>query len=136
MFRSALIPAALGGVLCYWQEQCGGDPPGGWALPEHQEFDCGLRSVALEYAAKVLGPARRIGTVHHALNLEACNASAPPPATRVWQPAALPGPAAEVNVYVSPSGSDPSGDGTIGSPFATIAHARDHVQGGCGAGCG
>ena len=43
-----LLPGAA-----YWQEECGGDPAGGWALPDKRPLDCALRQLGLEYATKV-----------------------------------------------------------------------------------
>ncbi|HZG55637.1 right-handed parallel beta-helix repeat-containing protein [Paenibacillus sp.] len=43
-------------------------------------------------------------------------------------PAAAEGPDASAELYVSPSGSDETGDGTLSSPFRTVGKARDAVR--------
>ena len=70
-------------VLGYWQEECGGDPAGGWALPDKQPLDCALRSLGHAYGTKLIGGgargARGAARLHRAFNLELCNVSQPAP---------------------------------------------------------
>jgi hypothetical protein len=35
-------------AAAYWQEECGGDPAGGWALPDKKPLDCTLWQLGLE----------------------------------------------------------------------------------------
>ena len=71
-----IVPAALG----YWQEECGGDPPGGWALPDKQPLDCALRKLGFAYGTKILGGGGRgAARLHRAFNLELCNVTQPAP---------------------------------------------------------
>ena len=126
-------------AAAYWQEECGGDPAGGWALPDKKPLDCALRQLGLEYATKVLG-GRGLPAVHRALNLDLCNVSAPPPArvgppsTRAASLELLLGAAAPtalevfVDPVVDPTGATAAADGSAGSPFATIHAARDAVR--------
>ena len=77
LLLAALALLQLEPAAAYWQEECGGDPVGGWALPDKKPLDCALRELGLQYASKVLG-GRGLPAVHRALNLDICNVSAPP----------------------------------------------------------
>jgi hypothetical protein len=125
-------------AAAYWQEECGGDPAGGWALPDKKPLDCALRQLGLEYATKVLG-GRGLGVVHQALHLDICNVSAPParvepPTSRVASLELLLGataPAA-LELFVDPAATADGGaavDGSTDSPFSTIHAARDAIRG-------
>eukprot|EP01043_Picozoa_sp_COSAG02_P057987 COSAG02_NODE_7136_length_3163_cov_1.512728_3_plen_408_part_01 len=125
-------------AAAYWQEECGGDPVGGWALPDKKPLDCALRQLGLEYATKVLG-GRGLAAVHQALRLDICNVSAPsayaePPTSRYESLELLLGAAAPtaLELFVDPdAGADvgSTADGSAGSPFRTIYAARDVVRG-------
>eukprot|EP00040_Diaphanoeca_grandis_P044659 m.13136 g.13136 ORF g.13136 m.13136 type:complete len:937 (+) comp9607_c0_seq1:64-2874(+) len=137
--RPSMLVVFLLTLLCgtsfgYWQEECGGDPPGGWALPDKKPLDCELRKLALEYAGKLLNN-RGLPQVHRALNLELCNVSAP---------VELPKPNITRNVVIrdfskkhrwtSPPRQlfvDPqsqNGEGSEANPFGSVFQARDFIR--------
>jgi len=98
-------------------------------------LDCGVRSLARDFAA-FLFPAdpAAVALVFDALRLGAECGEAPPPARAAPRRAPPPPPpargAAAALVYVSPLGSDASGDGSAGAPFATLARALRASRGG------
>ena len=50
LFTALLAIGGLPATHGYWQQECGGDPPGGWALPAKKPLDCALRKLALQRA--------------------------------------------------------------------------------------
>ncbi len=105
--------------------------PAALSLPT-VETECMLRQLALEYAMH-LQPQRDHQSTHDALRLGAgCNISfkprplPPPPAPQGGAKASERH--ASIVVHVSLNGSDETGDGSIGAPFATLHRARDAVR--------
>ena len=103
------------------------------------EFDCGVRSLALAYANHTLGPTS-LASVYAALNLSACNhvghgvgdhgaRVAEMPTDGAHAHTQLPrrhrAPTREgVEVFVSVDGSDTLNDGSRAKPFATVGRAQ------------
>jgi hypothetical protein len=110
-------------------------PPGPPALSlPTLETECMLRQLALEYAMH-LQPQRDHQITHDALRLGAgCNRTfkprlTPPPSHAAQQGGAQDlGRRAGIVVHVSPKGSDETGDGSTGAPFATLHRARDDIR--------
>ena len=106
------------------------------------ELDCAVSAMAIEFASAKF-PADSAGVaaaLHTALHVGECAgdggrqpaaaAADPGPQLGGYRTAAAtpPGGGAAVQLYVSPSGSDASGDGSEAKPFATIQKAQAEVR--------
>ena len=145
MNRLAALPLSLALLVvlpsvteAYWQEECGGDPVGGWALPTKKPLDCALRKMGIEYATKILG-GRGLPTIHKALNLDICNVTAPleqaeADYTRADAIAALELSSEPLQLFVAAGASSDAEplaaarDGSEAAPFVSIHHARDAIR--------
>ena len=144
MGRRSPLPLSLALLLllpsidAYWQEECGGDPAGGWALPTKKPLDCALRRIGMDYAAKILG-GRGLPTIHKALNLDICNVTAPleqvkADYTRAAAIAALQLSSEPLQLFVAAASRDAAAplaavrDGSEAAPFAAVHHARDAIR--------
>ena len=63
-----LLMAAAPLTDAFWSQECPDRQD--FALPDNEELDCSIRSLAFEYSQSVLGKGRRgQAKIHHALNL-------------------------------------------------------------------
>jgi hypothetical protein len=108
----------------YWSEECKVQDPE-YALPDNKELDCSIRQVAFDHATKVLN-GRGTARVHKALNLQVCNVSLPAATPVASHYTGASGNQAEI--FVSPTGSDHSGDGSSLKPFRTLLKAQSAAR--------
>ena len=122
-------------VASYWSGECGGIPD--FETP-NLPLDCALRELGLQYASKVLAESRHLDMilprVHRAFNLSMCGIAVPtaqlsareratPPATTAAAVSA-----GKSEIFVSPMGSDGSGDGSAAKPFETVSKAQQAAR--------
>ncbi len=123
-----------GGADAYWPGECNSPRFDEiWAKSqENRPLDCALRKLGLEYARKTLADSRHLDMilprVHRAFNLSMCGEPLPLPrrshhhGLETLRAAAVA--AGRREIFVSPTGSDSSGDGSEEKPFATVEKAQ------------
>ena len=141
IIAAALSAACAPGAQAYWHGECNAQSSEEvWSRdPTNQPLDCAMRKLGLEYAAKTLAESRHIDMilprVHRAFNLSACGESLPLPqsqhhygdlpAAAAWAAAVAAG---KTEIFVSPGGSDSSGDGSEAKPFATVQKGQQAAR--------
>ena len=123
-----------GPAEAYWHGECNSPSfEEVWAeSPENRPLDCALRKLGLEYARKTLAESRHLDMilprVHRAFNLSVCGEPLPAPQggrqqqpETAWAAAVAAG---RREIFVSPTGSDSSGNGSDAKPFATVEKAQ------------
>ena len=136
LILTACALLATTGAEAYWQGECNSPSfKDIWAeSPENRPLDCALRKLGLEYARKTLGDSRHLDMilprVHRAFNLSMCGEPLPTPQRSQHRDspdtvrAAAVASGSRKEIFVSPAGSDSSGDGSEAKPFATVEKAQ------------
>jgi len=99
--------------------------------PNLLDYDCMAGDLAVKMAARNYprDPSSAAAFTHRALNMNRCPGVLARPSfvDMGWRPM-VPHQSATVELFVSPTGNDATGNGSLPSPFATIARARDEIR--------